>query len=289
MPAFDIREWVDQNPGQKAFREAVHTILTAISGSPELRTGMTMKGGILLALAYRSSRYTKDIDFSSEIALPEFNRDDFVQKLSNALVSAVESLDYGLDCAIQGVKQKPPREDATFPTIQIKVGYADKSNRRAHKRLLSGQSPQIVQIDYSLNEPTRETEFFTIEEGSDIRTYALEELIGEKLRALLQQEIRKRFRRQDIYDLHFLLDHRPECHSQAMQPRILASLREKAGIRHLTVSRESMANPEIRWRSAGEYRQLAAEVEDELPDFDAIYGQVQHFYENLPWKTSDGC
>ncbi len=124
---------------------------------------------------------------------------------------------------------------------------------------------------------------------SNIRTYTLEELIGEKLRALLQQEARNRFRRQDIYDLHFLLDHRPECHTSTMQAHILASLLEKARIRHLTVSWDSMANPEIRRRSEREYRQLAAEIEDELPAFDAIYDQVQHFYEKLPWETSDGC
>lgn len=60
MPSFDIREWVDQGQDQKPFRETVHIILAAISGSDELRASMAMKGGILLALGYQSSRYTKD-------------------------------------------------------------------------------------------------------------------------------------------------------------------------------------------------------------------------------------
>ncbi len=283
MSSFDIRNWVTQDASQKSFREAVHTILIAISGSPVLQDTMIMKGGILLALRYQSTRYTKDIDFSTGNTLKEFDLDAFIRQFSDRLVTVVDSLDYGLNCVIQSFKQDPQREDATAPTIRITVGYAYKSDHRAHKRLLAKNCPHIVKIDYSLNEPSQGKEVFDVGAGLNIKVYTIEELVAEKFRALLQQEERNRFRRQDIYDLHFILLNRPECMTPTARANILENIQEKARIRCLGVSRESMADPEIRRRSAAEYGALSVEIEEDLLPFDAVYEHVLRFYESLPW------
>jgi len=279
-----IQEWVRSSPDHKDFREAVHTILYAISGVLELKTNMVMKGGVLLALSYNSQRYTKDIDFSTKIRLGDFNIEDFQNKLEESLIGAVESLGYGLDCRIQSCKQQPSREDATFPTIQVKVGYAYKSDRKAHARLQKLKSPKTIQIDYSLNEPIGETEIFEIENGNIIHTYSFVELIAEKFRALLQQEVRNRIRRQDIYDLHYLLVNEPHRNNSNTRKQILESLILKASVRDLSVAKESMSNPEIIRRSKSEYDLLANEIEGELPNFDEIYQTVEAFYHSLPWE-----
>lgn len=39
-----------------------------------------------------------------------------------------------------------------------------------------------------------------------MRAFTLHELIAEKFRALLQQPIRNRYRRQDVYDIAFLVE-----------------------------------------------------------------------------------
>jgi hypothetical protein len=44
-----------------------------------------------------------------------------------------------------------------------------------------------------------------------------------------------------------------------------------------------MANPEIIRRSRAEYKNLASEIEGELPDLDTVYGVVEAFYRSLPW------
>jgi len=62
-----IRKWVDQSPDDRPFRQAVHTILTANAGTPDLQTATVMKGGVLPALRYRSQRHTRDIDFSTNM------------------------------------------------------------------------------------------------------------------------------------------------------------------------------------------------------------------------------
>ncbi|WP_295577251.1 nucleotidyl transferase AbiEii/AbiGii toxin family protein [uncultured Lamprocystis sp.] len=137
MEPIAIREWVDQSPDDRPFRQAVHTILAAIAGTPDLQTAMVMKGGVLLALRYRSQRHTRDIAFSTHMPLRDFDLDAFREILEQTLIGAVERLGYGLDCRIQRCKQSPPRADATFPTIQVTIGYADKDDRNAHQRLLA--------------------------------------------------------------------------------------------------------------------------------------------------------
>lgn len=284
MQKLDIRKWVDADPGQAAFRQAVHTILMAISSIPELQTAMVMKGGVLLALHYQSPRYTGDIDFSTPTLLRDFDSVFFREKLEEGLVFAVEGLDYGLDCRVQTLEQSPPREDASFPTIKITVGYAYKDDTRNHKRLSAGNAIKIVKLDYSLNEPVEGIDLFELEEGNVIHTYNLTELVAEKFRALLQQHERKRIRGQDLYDLYYVLIAPPFINLPGMKGDILRRLLEKSSARGLAVDRESMAKPEIIQRSKEGYSELSSVVEGELLSFDDIYASVQAFFRSLPWS-----
>ncbi len=53
----DVATWVANGPADKKnFRQAVHMILAAIGTSVDLSTKMVMKGGMLMALRYDSSR-----------------------------------------------------------------------------------------------------------------------------------------------------------------------------------------------------------------------------------------
>lgn len=268
----------------KLFRQAVHTILYSISSTRELQEIMVMKGGIVLALDYESTRFTRDIDFSSEITLQKFDISKFIARFSSALVEAVDRLTYDVDCAIQGWKQQPPRDDATFPTIQINVGYANRSDQIAHRRLMRNMAPHVVKVDFSLNEPRGEPELFQIEEGKSIQIYSFHDLVGEKFRAVLQQEIRDRFRRQDIYDLHLLVKARDGSVEEETKARILHSLIVKATARDLVVHQKSMRNPEIIRRSRVQYSLLESEIEGTLPEFEETYEFVRTYYEGLPWN-----
>lgn len=284
MQKFGIKEWINQNSEHRPFRQAVHTILTAIAGTPSLQTAMIMKGGVLLALSYRSPRYTADIDFSTATKRPDFDCDDFQRKLEASFIDAVENLGYGLDCRIQRCEMKPPHDEATMPTLQINIGYAYKDQYNAYKRLLAGRATAVIGLDYSLNEPVEEIDIFELEDGNIIHTYSLVEMVAEKFRALLQQEVRKRARRQDIYDLHYVLSDHPLRDDSDTQARILRRLIEKSRIRELSVHSDSMSNPEIRNRTALEYSKMAPEIEGDLPPFDEVYGMVEAFYRSPPWE-----
>lgn len=66
LQALDLHAWVASAPDrQRHFREAVQIILTAIGTSTALRSKMIMKGGMLMAIRYESTRFTKDADFST--------------------------------------------------------------------------------------------------------------------------------------------------------------------------------------------------------------------------------
>ena len=83
MEECDIAAWVQRAPdaAQRELRQAVHTVLVAIGRSSDLQPHMIMKGGILLAIRYESSRYTRDIDFSTAQRFADFIRRHFVRSL----------------------------------------------------------------------------------------------------------------------------------------------------------------------------------------------------------------
>jgi len=201
---YDIKDWVEDasTTSNKEFRQAVHTILSAIASDSNLKANMILKGGILLAIRYKSHRYTKDIDFSTEKPHGgEITEDGVRESLDSSLAHMVEELDYDLDCRVQSSKLQPKPKDRkpTYPSIKMKVGYAYKGTPK-HKLLLSWKSPDIVSIDYSLNEATPNIEDLKLNLEEGILTYSLTDLIAEKYRSLLQQVSRKRNRRQDVYD-----------------------------------------------------------------------------------------
>lgn len=281
----DVHQWVESetDPRQREFREAVHTVLLAIGRSQELSTSMLIKGGILLAIRYRGLRYTRDIDFSTELHYQEFNEDEFLAEFSSSLIAASTQLEYDLDCRLQSHHIQPAnRPDASFPTLKMTIGYAPKQEPRRHRRLLAGQSIDVVDVDYSFNEETLEVEDILLTDGGELHAYSFADVIAEKFRAILQQEVRNRVRRQDAYDLYALFDQFPSISSEE-KAKILSSLRRKSESRDLLVDASSMANEAIIERSQREYEILKSEISGELPPFDSVYSTVQEFYVSLPW------
>lgn len=198
---YNIQSWVDEAPNNTEnheFREAVHTILTAIALNSSLKASMILKGGILLAIKYRSYRFTKDIDFSTEKVIgKEISPEKIQESLDKSLSQKVEELDYDLDCRVQSSKLQPNKPNSTYPSIKLKIGYAYKGTPK-HKKLLVLKSPTVISIDYSLNETMPNIETIILNSGEEILAYSITDLIAEKYRSLLQQVKRNRNRRQDV-------------------------------------------------------------------------------------------
>lgn len=286
MYSYDIAQWAQKEtqPKRRQFRQAVHTVLVAISRLFNFKTNMVIKGGILLAIRYDSTRFTKDIDFSTDLMASDFEIEKFIGELNNSLINVSERLDYGLSCMVQSHSMKPPSAEASFPTLELKVGYAYKDEINNYKRLQNLKSLHVVTIDYSFNEVTQEVEVIKIGDGEEISAYSLPDLIAEKYRAIIQQETRNRFRRQDVYDLHFLLSKYPDI-SIPEKFKILKSFINKAVSRNITVDKSTLSRDGIIDRSRKDYNLLELEIDGKLPDFEDAYALVRAFYESLPWDA----
>lgn len=113
-----------------------------------------------------------------------------------------------------------------------------------------------------------------------IRAYTPTDVIGEKLRALIQQPIRNRQRRQDVYDIVWLLDaHDPD---DLTKKDILESMVGKAEARDIELSIDSFDDPEIKRRAGLDWNTLQLEISD-LPPFEPLFKRVHSFYRSLPW------
>lgn len=247
-----------------------------------------MKGGILLALHYNSPRFTTDIDFSTPRVFDETLENEVIGLLTERLAAAPEELSYDIACRLQSYRVQP-RRDGSYITIKIKIGYA-KIGSKAHERMQAGDPVNTtVSVDYSFRESIPDIEAVLIGDEETICVYGLSTLVAEKYRTLLQQPIRDRTRRQDAWDLDYLLDTRPELKDEMYLSAVLADLRVKCADRDIIPTKDTIDDPEIRRRSSADYEMLAAELSDgTLPEFGPMFDRVVGYWHSLPWEASDG-
>lgn len=279
----DIEQWVAEAPREFLLaRQASHVILRAVASDERLRTSMIIKGGTLLGIRYGSTRATTDIDFSTEKKLSEIDLDVF-EKTFNDSMDLVESfLNYGIKCKLQS-KKTEPNAQGTFPTIKMKIAYCLRSNASHMKRLDEKNSPLVIAIDYSFNEKSYNVEMLQFED-EEIQAYDICDLLAEKLRSILQQEVRNRSREQDIYDVNYLLTtiHPLTAVEKEKVHNSLIRKSQGKGIDYL-LNPNGVEDENIRRRSKERYHLLETSVK-ELPDFDESYSRVIDFFKSLPWQ-----
>lgn len=282
----DVRSWVEAaraDPQLHRDRQVTEVVLAAIGLSPSLRDGLVLKGGTLMALAFQSNRVTGDMDFSAQADPAGF--DDLLRtELNASLGPAAIQLGYlDLVCRVQGVKRRPRPElfeDADFPALEVKIGSALRHTPQ-EQLLAEGKAARILLVEISFRDQVYAFQELHLEKPAvGVRAFTLEELIAEKLRALLQQPIRRRNRRQDVYDIAFLLD-RHALDELALQ-RIHHTLVEKCRTRGIDAARASIEDPEIRERAEREWGTLRLEISD-LGSFDERFERVLDLYRSLPW------
>ena len=285
IEALDLPAWVERAPDDKRhFRAAVHIILTAIGTSTALRTQMVMKGGMLMAIRYDSSRFTKDADFSTRQRYAIGDETGLLAELDAQLTVVNEQFSYDVLCRRQKSEMRPARPDANFPTLSLSIGYAQRSKPRELQRLLAGQAPTVVEIDYSYNEAVLDVEVLRLTDGDSLQAYSQINLMAEKYRSLLQQPARRRNRRQDVYDLSLLLEGGHPL-DESEQARLLDCLITSSMARDIKPHAHSLRDPKVRAMTSEGYETLQPEIEGALPQFEAVYQVVQDFYEQLPWPA----
>ena len=108
--------------------------------------------------------------------------------------------------------------------------------------------------------------------------------MAEKYRSLLQQPIRRRNRRQDIYDLALLLQGTPALDAEE-QVQLLSCLLASARARSIEPKPTSLRDDSVRQMASKEYDLLQSEIDGALQPFEEAYQLVTNFYEGLPWPA----
>lgn len=285
-----IADWVNEGTSDRvSIKQRIHIILEAIAYDDDLSQVMVLKGGILMSMKFGNDRHTKDVDFSF---LEDFSKisddpDSFIEEIRNSLngalkVSCTTLSQYGLIAKVQKIEKKPQKdfELKTFPALQIKIGFAEKSNSRQVRKLEESSASDTISIDYSLNEYTAETSQIDInlEDDTTIHAYSLVEMVAEKYRSCLEQKVRNRKRYQDIYDLFFLIGKYQEEITDSLEEirQILLDKSVGKGLDDL-LNAGAFLDPEIKQRSADGYNDLKYDVKD-LPNFEEAYKVVADFY-----------
>ncbi|MEM7005617.1 MAG: nucleotidyl transferase AbiEii/AbiGii toxin family protein [Pseudomonadota bacterium] len=282
----DVRAWVEaarSNPAQYRDRQVTEIVLAAIGLAPNLNTNLVLKGGAVMALAFKSNRVTADVDFTS-MAEPAGFADQIAKELNAVLPRTAVRLGYlDLLCRVQTVKKMPRPlnfEEFDFPALLIRIGSAERGTGE-EKRLEAGRATRVLDIEISFRDQVYAFQELNLTgPGVAVRAFTLHEIIAEKLRALLQQPIRKRNRRQDVYDIAYLV----ETNELTDEDRrnILETLIEKCRTRSIEATPASMDDPEVRRRAEVDWNTLALELDD-LPPFDERFAMMRELYISLPW------
>jgi len=252
-----INDWAKVNgfsPTEAQTRFAQYAILCAVGRSADLRQSIVFKGGNALDFVWSPNRSTRDLDFSLDSVTTTFSPtvENIGEYLVEGLVPTGE--EFGILFHLHRVRQRPPGADRTFVTFEARVGYALSSELALRRRMAKGDSsPNVIPVEISINESTCASDSFDLGPKQHIlRISTVEDIVAEKLRAILQQPIRKRTRRQDVLDIAVIL-------SQSIpldRAKVARFLVRKSAARDVTVSRAAFRDPEIGIRAQDDYAEL---------------------------------
>lgn len=287
----NIKEWVNsaKNADDTKFRKAIHLILLAISKDKNLSHTLVLKGGIVMSLVYGGERYTSDLDASSLSPIDKLTPEQLEKDLTRYLKGAEIEVGYGLVFNIHSIKPQPKvYKDAKYPAYKVKIGVAQQDNKREMAKLLEKQSSFIIEIDISFNESVmiNDTECFALASNRNILCYSLEQIIAEKYRSLLQQPVRNRYRRQDVYDIYHLLNtYHEHFYQDTVKIKVLDILKKCSQGKNIDeyLHQNGIYDKKIREMALKDFDTLDLEVDLNKIDANVLFDAIADYFHSLPW------
>ena len=170
------------NPAQYCDRQVTEVVLAAIGLAPSLNTNLVLKGGAVMALAFKSNRVTADADFTS-IAEPAAFADQIADDLNAMLPRTAIRLGYSnLLCRVQTVKKMPEPlnfDEFDFPALRIRNASAERGTGE-EKRLEAGKAARVLDIEISFKDQVYAIQKLNLAgAGAAIRAFTVHEIIAE--------------------------------------------------------------------------------------------------------------
>ncbi len=279
----DLATWAVSNgiPIEEARRRfAQYVVLCGIAGIRPLQRSLVFKGGNALDFIWQPNRSTIDLDFSLDMVEGVFPAGiDTIRTLMDRACTRAGRR-FGVAFAVHSVRQQPPGDDKTFVTYTSRIGYALADETRLLVRMANNQSsPHVIPVEISINEPICGSTLVTIDERSDpLRVSTTEDIVAEKLRALLQQPIRRRTRPQDLLDIAVIVRGNPGLNRDLVGTYLTV----KAAARDVPVSRDAFRHQDVLARAAVGYDELAATTRSIFIPFDEALATLRDFVDELP-------
>jgi len=264
-------------------RFAQYTMLRAIAGSRALSASLVFKGGNALDFMWQPNRSTLDLDFSTAREVSDVDAEgDLLADLFARALTVVER-EFGVYCRVARVERQPPGTGKTFVTYYIRIAYALPDQAPLRRRMEAGPrlASQGIEIEVSINEPICADRQFDIAGTNPLRVSTVEDIVAEKLRALLQQAIRNRARPQDLLDIAVVLRAGPPLD----RANVANFLLRKAAARNVPVSRAAFHNPEIMVRANRGYAELATTTRTLFIPFEEARVALYSFVDELDIPT----
>lgn len=276
-----LSEWSADNDiplleGRKRF--AQFAVLSSISSVIGLRDLLIFKGGNALDFYWNPNRSTIDLDFSTHH--DPRDHDQWFNQLRMQFDLGLQQADglYGVRATIQSWKQYPRESEVGFAAISGTVGYALPDEQALWQRMRLGRpSNQVIPVDISINDPICAYTELPLTSGRHIQVAVLEDIVAEKLRALLQQPIRNRYRGQDVLDLAVVLQS-----NQALDVlRVREYLIAKSAARGIAPTNGAFRNEEVRRRAQHGYQSLEGTSRITFVPFSAAFEAILSLVESL--------
>jgi predicted nucleotidyltransferase component of viral defense system len=249
------------NEARKRFAQLV--VLESFAAVPALGRHLAFKGGNALRFLHGSPRSTVDLDFTVLDSLPD-DGSELRQVLDVAF--AVGSRRFGIAVRCQGVRRNPKRPTATRPTYSVTAGFQIPGDRH-FADLAAGIRPvsDVIELELTFNDVVCETEVRSLTPGGPaaLQVCTLNDIVAEKLRALLQQVPRNRRRPQDVFDIARVVRERLEVDPG----RIASYLQRKCAGRDLIPTRAAFCNPEVAERAGTGYESELRLTQGVIPPF----------------------
>jgi predicted nucleotidyltransferase component of viral defense system len=248
----ELESWQRQHKTTKEEarrRLAQFVILASIASSNALVSRVAFKGGNALRFVHGNLRSTLDLDFSADGDFPD-NAEAIRLLMDTALKSAEQC--YQVKAKSQSCHRMPPGLDKTRPTYNLKLCYQFPGDRYYQNFEERTNFSEVVEVEISLNDVVCETDEQELHPSAKpVRVCTLNDIIAEKLRAILQQVPRRRSRPQDVFDIASMI----RRHGDAIDlSKVSVFLVQKSEARDI-IATKSAFNDAVRERAAVSYVQ----------------------------------
>ena len=274
----EATEWAKSTGSDTAtgrFRFAQYLVLCSVASVRDLRNTLVFKGGNALDFAWQPNRSTLDLDFTIDGG--DFDENSLSASLALGLIAV--SRQSGALLQLHSVTQQPRGANRTRVTYKTIFGYALPDELALRQRMERGlKSSRTIQADISKNDPICASTSFRLDDQRELRICTIEDIVAEKLRALLQQVVRNRQRPQDVLDIALAVERHPNLN----RADIASYLLTKSAERDIVVTRAAFFDPELSDRARLEYEPLRTTIRNVFIPFDEAMAIVLDLVDSMP-------